>query len=143
MQTILDMTAVELARGVREGDIKALDATEAYLSRIREVDPSVGAYLCVLEADCKHQRRHCHEERQLATKRVPTLALPSVQLVVLALDSATCHVAVPRVKFSRAACTLGRSHAAAPAAPRLVVWQRRVWRRGSCRRQGLASLVRS
>lgn len=76
MQTILDMTAVELARGVREGDIKALDATEAYLSRIREVDPSVGAYLRVLEDDAREAARGVDDRRSRGETLGPLAGVP-------------------------------------------------------------------
>ena len=76
MHTILDMTAVEVARGVREGDIKALDAAEAYLARIREVDPSVGAYLRVLEDDAREAARAVDDRRSRGEALGPLAGVP-------------------------------------------------------------------
>ena len=49
MSSKLDWTALELATAVRAGDVTAADATDAYLTRIRGVEPKINAYLRVTE----------------------------------------------------------------------------------------------
>ncbi len=44
---IINLDALAIAESIREGEISAVDATTAFLERIREVEPTVNAYINV------------------------------------------------------------------------------------------------
>ena len=66
---IINLDALAIAESIREGEISAVDATTAFLDRIREVEPTLNAYINVSYEEAA--RRAETIDRMLAEGRDP------------------------------------------------------------------------
>lgn len=76
MSLILDWTALELSNAVVAGDVTAADATDAYLGRIRDVDPKINAYLRVAEDEARAAAESVDKKRQDGKALGPLAGVP-------------------------------------------------------------------
>ena len=76
MRPILDMTAMELTAAVRAGEVRAADATDAYLTQVREVDPRVHAYLQVADAQARAAAEAVDKKRAAGATLGPLAGVP-------------------------------------------------------------------
>ncbi|MGB1698822.1 MAG: Asp-tRNA(Asn)/Glu-tRNA(Gln) amidotransferase subunit GatA [Nannocystaceae bacterium] len=76
MSSVLDWTALELATAVRTGDVTAADATDAYLTRIGEVEPKINAYLRVTEDAARAAAAAVDQKRKEGKTLGPLAGVP-------------------------------------------------------------------
>src|SRR5688572_12489480 len=63
MSDLIWTSAVELARAIQKGDLSSKEVTEAFLSRSKEVNETLGAYLQVSEEQALQQAAEADDRR--------------------------------------------------------------------------------
>ncbi len=79
-----DSSASQIAELIRAGDIRATEVCEAYLSKIRERDPLLKAFVTILEEGALKQAE------EVDRKRKSSVALPPLAGVPIALKDNLC-----------------------------------------------------
>ncbi len=70
------LSATELADLIRTGQVSPVDATEAYLSRIEQVDPSLQSYITVTAEQARADARRAEAEIAAGNYRGPLHGVP-------------------------------------------------------------------
>ena len=70
------LSATELADLIRTGQVSPVDATEAYLSRIEQVDPSLMAYITVTAEQARADALRAEAEIAAGNYRGPLHGIP-------------------------------------------------------------------
>ena len=70
------LTATELANMLKAGEVSPVDATEAYLSRIQQVDPSLNSYITVTAEQARAEARQAEAEIAAGQYRGPLHGVP-------------------------------------------------------------------
>lgn len=84
MQDILALSACELKSEMEKGRLSAEEATRAYLKRIREKEPDVGAYLLIQE------ERALHDAGQIDARRAAGEKLGALAGIPMGLKDNLC-----------------------------------------------------
>ena len=74
--SILDMTALELGEKIKAGDITAVQAAEASLARIKELEPSVHAYVTVDEEGAMRRAKKVQAQIEAGVLTGPLAGVP-------------------------------------------------------------------
>ena len=74
MEEILDWSALEQARRIRDGDITSEELTDLYLERIADENPRINAFVQVLDERARHAARRADRARRV--DRPPFLGVP-------------------------------------------------------------------
>ena len=74
--SILDMTALELGRRIRSGDITAVQAAEASLARMKDMEPSIHAYVTVDEEKTMEQAGRVQADIEAGRLKGPLAGVP-------------------------------------------------------------------
>ena len=72
----LELSAVDLVAAVREGDVSAVDVTEAYLARIETLDRSINAFLHVDRSGALGRAARIDADRKAGRPLGPLAGLP-------------------------------------------------------------------
>ena len=70
------ISATELADLYRSGDVSPVEATEAYLSRIEQVDPALNSYITVTAEQARAEARQAESEIAAGSIRGPLHGVP-------------------------------------------------------------------
>ncbi len=70
------LSATELANLLKSGEVSPVDATEAYLSRIEQVDPSLNSYITVTAERARAEARQAEAEIAAGQYRGPLHGVP-------------------------------------------------------------------
>ena len=70
------LSATELAELIRTGEVSPVDATEAYLSRIQQVDPALNSYITVTADQARAEARQAGSEISSGNYRGPLHGVP-------------------------------------------------------------------
>ena len=73
---IIYLSATELGRHIRSGDILPVDAARAYLDRIEDVEPQLNAFITVLADEAVESARQAESEIAAGTHRGPLHGVP-------------------------------------------------------------------
>jgi aspartyl-tRNA(Asn)/glutamyl-tRNA(Gln) amidotransferase subunit A len=73
---LTDLTISEAARRIAEGELSPTELTEAYLSRLTRLDPSIGAYVEVVEARARRDATDAEAELAAGQRRGPLHGIP-------------------------------------------------------------------
>ncbi len=73
---VLDMTAVELGRKIKEGEVTSVEATEAALEQIRRLDPVLNCYITIDEQEAFAQAVKVQEQIENGTLTGPLAGVP-------------------------------------------------------------------
>jgi aspartyl-tRNA(Asn)/glutamyl-tRNA(Gln) amidotransferase subunit A len=76
MTQIRQLDVDEIARGVRAGELSAVEVFDAFLERTREVEPRVGAYLRLFAADGRRRARELDLRRRRGEALGPLAGVP-------------------------------------------------------------------
>ena len=75
-QKITELTVWELSRKLQAKEISAVEAASAYLTAIKEKEPSVGAYLSVLEGAAMQKAAEVDDRRMKGETLSPLAGVP-------------------------------------------------------------------
>ena len=70
------LSATELAEMYRSGQVSPVEATEAYLARIEQVDPALNSYITVTAEQARAEARQAQEEISAGQVRGPLHGIP-------------------------------------------------------------------
>ena len=70
------LSATELAEMYRSGQVSPVEATEAYLSRIGQVDPALNSYITVTAEQARAEARRAEQEMAAGNYRGPLHGIP-------------------------------------------------------------------
>ena len=70
------LSATELAEMYRSGQVSPVEATEAYLSRIGQVDPALNSYITVTAEQARAEARQAEQEMAAGNYRGPLHGIP-------------------------------------------------------------------
>ncbi len=73
---IPSLSATELGSAIARKEVSPVEAVEAYLERIRQVDPKVNAYITVCAEEARQSARQAEEEIQRGQYRGPLHGVP-------------------------------------------------------------------
>ncbi len=73
---IIYLSATELGRRIRSGEISPVDAARAYLDRIEDVEPQLNAFITVLADEAVESARQAESEIAAGTHRGPLHGVP-------------------------------------------------------------------
>ena len=76
-QKITELTVWELSRKLQAKEISAVEAASAYLTAIKEKEPSVGAYLSVLEGAAMQKAAEVDDRRMKGETLSPLAGVPA------------------------------------------------------------------
>ncbi len=74
--SLMKMTALELAKAIKEGKTTAMEATGACLDRIKEMEPKVHAFITVDEEGAMEQARRVQKEIEEGRQTGPLAGVP-------------------------------------------------------------------
>lgn len=74
--SILDFTALELGRKIKAGEVTSMDAVEAALNRIKDLEPTIYAYVTVDEEGAMKQARHVQKRIEAGELTGPLAGVP-------------------------------------------------------------------
>ena len=73
---IIYLSATELGRRIKSGEISPVEATEAYLDRIEEVEPTLNAFITVLADEAMESARQAESEISAGVDKGPLHGVP-------------------------------------------------------------------
>ena len=76
MMDILDLTAVELGRKIREHEIRVVEATEASLAQIEKLEPQLNCYVTVAKEQALKQAKEVQKRIDDKTLTGPLAGVP-------------------------------------------------------------------
>lgn len=76
MREIYELSALELARAMKEGEISSVEATQAYLKRIDEKNGEIGAYITITPDLAMRAAKESDERRRQGKARSPMDGVP-------------------------------------------------------------------
>src|SRR3954466_2739900 len=102
LASLCDLSASELAAKIRRGDVTALDAVEAYIARIEQVNPSLNALVVKRYPEARAEARDVDRKRAAGEALGPLAGVPVTIKECLDLAGTASTFGLPSRRETRA-----------------------------------------